>query len=116
MFRLMVLKPEMMSISLVYIFKIMKSHSSRMTNQIQFPSGPLGMIEFTFHHLTTQIPLESCNLMVLLKLDFISIEITKNPYFGRFSYPSSLFTTFQKTHLHLNYTVNAHFYKNFTKL
>lgn len=52
-----------MSISLVYIFKIMKSHSSRMTNQIQFPSGPLGMIEFTFHHLTTQIPLESCNLM-----------------------------------------------------
>ena len=48
---------------------------------------------------------------ILLKLDFISIEITKNPYFGRFSYPSSLFTTFQKTHLHLIYTVNPHSFK-----
>ena len=59
---------------------------------------------FYFSSFPTHHPDGSWFWWILLKLDFISIEITKRPYFVRFSYPSSLFTTFQKN----PFTPNLH--------
>ena len=90
----------------------MKSHSSRMTTQIQFPSGSLSMIEYSIF-IIFQPTIQMGHGFDGFYLNWTSFPLKspKTPILYVFLIPAHFSQLFRKTHLHLIYTVNPHSFK-----